>query len=218
MKELHVDGIQKSFGLNRILSDVYLSCKPGEIVGLLGRNGCGKSTLMKVICGAVRAENRFVRVDGAVVLGVRDTSQWIGYVPQHHFLPDHLTLQQMVNLYSDAAYERYLLEHPVLKPIMGQKCRTLSGGEQRIFEILLVACSSVSYVLIDEPFNGLSPQQCEETKALIVKLSAHKGFIVTDHAHEHVLDLASKLMLLHDGVIRPIANRGELVEGGYLVC
>lgn len=81
MNGLHADSILKSYGTCTILSDIYLGCNVGEIVGLLGRNGCGKSTMLKIIFGALNAEYRFVRIGDKVQDKLSESSKVIKYLP-----------------------------------------------------------------------------------------------------------------------------------------
>jgi ABC-type multidrug transport system ATPase subunit len=99
MLELFVDSIQKSFGLQSILTDVFISCKPGEIVGLLGRNGTGKSTLMKIIFGSAEAENKFIRIDGENNTHMGDRRDKVTYLPQDNFLPSHLKIKTVIDVF-----------------------------------------------------------------------------------------------------------------------
>ena len=88
--KLHVDSIEKSLDSKKILKDIYLSCETGEILGILGRNGSGKSILLKIIFGTMTAENKFVRVGTKVIKKISDNKNLIHYLPQNHFLPNHI--------------------------------------------------------------------------------------------------------------------------------
>ena len=95
---LHVDSIEKSIDNKKILKDIYLSCETGEIVGILGRNGSGKSTLLKIIFGTMTAENKFVRVGTKVIKKISDNKNLIHYLPQNHFLPNHIKVKSLIAL------------------------------------------------------------------------------------------------------------------------
>ena len=99
MNELYVDSVVKSFNTHPVLTDIFISCKPGDIVGLLGRNGSGKSTLLKIIFGSTHADHKFIRVDGTVSTGIHPNNSRISYLPQHSFLPSHLTISTIVDLF-----------------------------------------------------------------------------------------------------------------------
>ena len=145
MRELQVDSVSKSFGYSQLLSDIYFSCRPGEIIGLLGRNGCGKSTLLKIIFGSLCADNKFVRVNGAIASTLSETKNKISYLPQNSFLPSHLKIKKIIDLFCKP--RTYLLEiNPHVKPFLNRKSNELSGGERRIIEILLILNSTAEYI------------------------------------------------------------------------
>lgn len=215
MKGLHADSILKSYGARTILSDVYLGCDVGEIVGLLGRNGCGKSTMLKIIFGVLNAEYRFVRVDDRVQDALSESCKLIKYLPQDSFLPDHIKVKTIISLFCGASDAGILREHPLVKPFLEKKSRELSGGELRVFEILLIIHSSAKYILIDEPFNGVSPIHVKEIKKAIKSQTGTKGFIITDHSYRNILDISDRIVLIHDQAIRQVKNEQELQYWGY---
>lgn len=216
MSNLHVDSIMKSYHGHRILQDIYVACEKGEIVGLLGRNGTGKSTLLKIIFGSIPSESRFVRVGTKVTSGLFDNRNLINYLPQHGFLPSHIKIKNLINIFCGKHKEELLDKHDFVKPLLNKKSNYLSGGELRFLEILLVIYSEAEFVLIDEPFNGISPVVKEDIKALIRNKASDKGFIVTDHDYDNVLDLATRVIMMHEGGTKQIKEREELVYWGYL--
>ena len=216
MHELHVDSVCKSFGTNQVLHDIFISCKPGEIIGLFGRNGCGKTTLLKIIFGSLRAENKFVRVNGRIIRTVNENKKKIAYLPQKNFLPDHLQIKKTVDLFCEADQTNSLKNNPHVKPFLHRKSSELSGGERRMIELLLILNSRAEYILIDEPFNGVEPLYKEEIKNNIQKHSQHKGFIITDHDYWSIVAIATKVMLLQDGSIKETKTGDELIKVNYL--
>jgi len=216
MNGLHVDSIIKSYGNNQLLTDIFISCNPGEIVGLLGRNGSGKSTLLKIIFGSLNADTKFVKVGDKIINGVNDSRNLINYLPQDGFLPNHIKIKTIINLFCDKYSGEIIAENPLIRPLVNKKCNKLSGGEKRLLEILLITYSKANYVLIDEPFNGIAPVYKDEIKRHIQEQSKFKGFIITDHDYRNILDVASRVLILHDGAIQEIKNREELIYWGYL--
>ncbi len=101
MGDLHVDSVIKSFGTRQVLTDIFISCKKGEIVGLLGRNGSGKSTLLKIIFGSMQADAKFVRIGNKLITGLCDNRKLINYLPQHSFIPNHLKVGTIISLFCD---------------------------------------------------------------------------------------------------------------------
>ncbi|MDR2038088.1 MAG: ATP-binding cassette domain-containing protein [Bacteroidales bacterium] len=213
---LHVDSILKSYGSRQILTDVFLTCNKGEIIGLLGRNGSGKSTLLKIIFGSLSAQNNYVRVGDRTLNTLSERKYLIRYLPQNSFLPGHIRLKKAISLFCDTHNAEKVRNHHLIYHLMEQKCKDLSGGEKRVAEILMVIYSEAGYIMIDEPFNGVAPVYKEEIKKLIREESEKKGFIITDHDYRNILDISTKILLIHDGGIKTIKEKEELRRWNYL--
>ena len=216
MSHLHVDSVRKSYGNNLILSDVFLSCKTGEIKGLIGRNGCGKSTLLKIIFGVEKAEFSFVRVNNKVIRNISDGRNLINYLPQDNFLPNNIKIKRLIRLFLGKKKSDLLFENVFIKPLLNKTNNVLSGGEKRIVEILLILNSEAVFILLDEPFNGVSPIVREQIISIINSMRNIKGIIITDHDYRNVIKLADKIVFLKDGHLKEIKKHEELIELGYL--
>lgn len=216
MKRLHVDSVLKSYNNRQILSDVFISCEKGEIIGLLGKNGIGKSTLLKIIFGSINADNKFIKVDNKYIRGIYDNRNLIKYLPQNNFLPNHVKIKTIIKLFCDKKNASIIINNHLIKPLLNKKNKQLSGGEKRIIEIFLIVLSNAKYILIDEPFNGVAPIHKEEIKKLIIEQSENKGFIITDHDYRNVLDIATRTVLIYDGGTKEIKNNEELIQYGYI--
>lgn len=216
MSILHVDSVIKSFDNKQILTDIFISCKPGEIVGLLGRNGSGKSTLLKVIFGSLPADSKFVKIDNRIANGLFDLNNLIKYLPQDNFLPTHVKIKNIISLFCDKENAEKLKNYIHIKPLLDKKSKQLSGGEKRMVEIFLIVFSNAKYVLIDEPFNGVAPVYKEDIKNIIREQSKHKGFIITDHDYRNITEIATKTILLHDGGTKSIKDKEDLKYWGYI--
>ena len=216
MSILYVDSVIKSFANKQVLTDIFITCKPGDIVGLLGRNGAGKSTLLKIIFGSIPADNKFVKIDNKIAESLSDTHNLVKYLPQDHFLPNHVKIKNLINLFCDKEKAERIGNNSHIKPLLEKKSRQLSGGEKRLVEIFLIVYSKAKYILIDEPFKGIAPVNREEIKDLIKEESKHKGFIITDHDYRNIMDVVTKTILLHDGGTKQIGNKNELKYWGYL--
>lgn len=215
MSSLHVDSVMKNYGKRQLLTDIYLNCHQGEIIGLLGRNGCGKSTLLEIIFGSKSADGKFIKIDEKIIENLSDGHNLIKFLPQDSFLPNHLKVDKIISVFSNQN-KAVIKEHHLIKPMLSKKCHELSGGEKRLLEIYLIIYSNAKYVLIDEPFNGIAPIYKEIIKDLITEQSKNKGFIITDHDYRNVLDLATKIILLHNGATKEIKRTEELRYWGYI--
>lgn len=211
---LEVDSVIKSYDLRQILTDVYIKCVSGDIIGLLGRNGIGKSTMLKIIFGTLVADNKFIRINQQVIDKPYLEKDLINYLPQDGFLPANLTVKQVVGLYFDDS--TLILDDDILKKVVKTKISNLSGGEGRYLEIKMLLFSKSKFVLLDEPFNGVSPILIDSIKGLIKEQSISKGIILTDHDYRNVLDVANKYYLMFDGGLKEITNKSELIDWGYI--
>ena len=213
---LEIDSIQKKFDLKSILSDVYLKCETGDILGLLGRNGSGKSTLMQIIFGVLKADFKFIRVDGVVKSKTSELFNEISYLSQDNFLPRNFRVAKVIalSIKKDKINDFYSGE--MITTLKNKSIDDLSSGELRYLEIKLVLSNSSKFVLLDEPYNGLSPLLIEKINDLILKNAAQKGIIITDHNYESIIGISTRLTLLKEGKLHHIKNKEELVEKGYL--
>ena len=214
---LEIDSVVKSFNHRPILTDIYLKCETGEIIGLLGRNGTGKSTFLKILFGTQSADNKFIRIDNRIFQNPYLTKNEICYLPQDNFIPKHLKVEKAVKLYLGKSKADMFLDDPILHSIRDNKTGSVSGGELRYLEIKLLLSTDCKFILLDEPFNGVSPVLIESIKDLIKTKSNTKGIILTDHDYRNVLDIANRYCLLFDGGIKQIKDKNDLVNWGYLV-
>jgi lipopolysaccharide export system ATP-binding protein len=213
---LEIDSIRKEFGTNQVLTDISLRCQPSDIIGLLGRNGSGKSTLLKIIFGTLYTDYKFIRINGSILSQPFKIKNTIAYLSQDNFLPKNLTVKQVIKIYSDDIDQKGFLEDEVLSKVMGTRIRNLSGGESRYLEVKLILNLNTLFVLLDEPFNGISPLHTELIKNMITDKSIKQGIILTDHDYRNVLDVANKYYLLFDGGLKRIKTKQDLIEWGYV--
>ena len=212
---LEVDSVLKSFGDNIVLTDVYLCCKPGDIIGLFGRNGTGKSTLLNIIFGTLKGDRSFLRINGQVIKGSAYHTRQVAYLPQHGFLPSYLTVSQVAALYVPKEQVKHFLGDRFIFKSRNNKTAHLSGGEIRYLEIKLILYSQAPYLLLDEPFNGLSPIAAEEIRRHIAESARTKGIILTDHNFREVHKIVNRIMLLDQCYLKEIKDKEELIPYGY---
>jgi ABC-type multidrug transport system ATPase subunit len=213
---LEVDSVHKRYDVQSILSDVYLKCETNDIIGLLGRNGSGKSTLLKIIFGIENADFKFVRIDEVVKTKTSDLFNEISYLSQDNFIPNQLSVKKAISLSINSEQAHDFYNEEMIQSISNRKISELSGGELRYLEIKLVLCNPSKFVLLDEPYNGLSPLMIEKVNALIKVNATRKGIIITDHNYENVISISTKLMLMKDGKAHHLKSKEELVSKGYL--
>ena len=213
---LEVDSVQKQYDGKIIVSDVYLKCETTDIIGVLGRNGSGKSTLLKIIFGLVTADFKFVRIDGVVKSKTSDLLNQISYLPQENFIPNLFSVKKTISLSITKEKLQDFYADEMIQSMLNKKIKHLSSGELRYLEIKLILNNPSKFVLLDEPYNGLSPLIVEKINELITSMSDEKGIIITDHNYENVIKVSTKLVLMKEGKIHHLKDKNELVEKGYL--
>jgi lipopolysaccharide export system ATP-binding protein len=212
---LKVDSVQLSFDDRKILQDVYLHCKQGEIIGLLGRNGSGKSSLLKIIFGTLVPSYKYVSIDDKFIReGYRHNR--MAYLPQHSYLPDGIRISSLAKMLIDQQNWEKFASLAIYKDHHHKKAGQLSGGELRQIEMLMILYSKADFILLDEPFTHVTPIQADYFKELIKTVSEKKGIIITDHQYYNVLDVSTKLIVLTDGRTKHIQNVDELITYRYL--
>lgn len=211
---LEADGIQLQFGNRIILSDVYLSCTRGSILGLLGRNGSGKSCLLQAIFGTQSCE-KSIRINRVSCNEAYKDPSLISYLPQFHFIPNSLTLKDIFEIYAldFLGFERYF---PTFNIPMSQTFRNLSGGEKRLIEIYIIIESCAKFALLDEPFTFLNPIQIASVKLYIQSKKTSKGFIITDHLYKHILDISDTNYVLTNGKTHLVKQFSDFERLGYI--
>lgn len=213
---LTADSIRKRFGDRQVLTDVWLELQTGEILGLLGRNGSGKSTLLRILCGLEKADQQFIRIDGKPMTSSAQLMRKICFLPQDDFIPPQLSVKKALELSipADAVVECFA--DPLISGVWSQKIASLSGGERRYVAVKIVLRNQAPFVLLDEPFNGLSPLMADKICELISSNANNKGIIVTDHAYRYVLAISRRVRLMKSGQLKHLENREELSIEGYL--
>ncbi|GAA4779061.1 ATP-binding cassette domain-containing protein [Olivibacter ginsenosidimutans] len=213
-RELYLDSVSHRYGTKQILSSVYLSCKIGETVGLLGRNGSGKSTLLKVIFGTLNPHFKYARLNGKPFKKGYLTGQ-IAYLPQERFVPLHVKIEKLFHLFVHT-HRDLVFSTDFIRDHLRYTADQLSGGLQRLIECFLILYSDASFVLLDEPFSQIAPIYVEEIQDHMQLLKAKKGFIVTDHYYERILEVSDRIVLINNGCNYKITTKEDLALHGYI--
>jgi ABC-type multidrug transport system ATPase subunit len=218
MSNLKLKSITKSFGNNKVLNSIDFECKTGEIVGLFGRNGSGKTTLLKILFGTLKADTIDVQLDFMPFDPKENISdREIAYLPQDNFLPKDLTVRNTIPIYyQEEEKQNQIFYDPQIAKIETRRIGTLSYGELRYLEILLILNLPHRFILLDEPFSMIEPHYQDAIKDLLLILKQNKGIILTDHYYYDVLQITDKNILIKDGQSFPISNKRELSDNGYL--
>lgn len=207
-----------------VLCDVSLSVKRGEVCGLIGLNGAGKSTVVKTICGFLKPKAGTIQFMGASIAGIAPhklIDHGICYIPQESSLFPYLTVEEnlLLPLQSRARkfaplmrerYEEVLDAFPVIKERRQTQAGDLSGGQQKQVEFAKAWLQKPSLCLIDEPSIGLSPIMAEEVFVWIEKFSqAGMGILLIDHNVRRVVRMSDQINVLSLGKITASGQRED---------
>lgn len=211
---LEADGILLEFNTRSILSNIYLKCKTGEITGILGRNGEGKTCLMNIIYGNLNPLGKSIRFDSISVPQAFKRPDFLTYLPQFNFIPGHLTIKK---IFSDFELDFKFFEtlFPEYGSRYASRLDTLSGGQRRLIEVYSIICMDSKFSMLDEPFSHLMPIQIEKINELIEENRKTKGFLITDHLYRNVIKLCDQLYVLKDGTLHRTSNVSDIERLGY---
>ena len=212
---LEVDGVQLSFGGRHVLSGVYVKVATGRVTGLVGRNGSGKSCLMRIMHGTLDIPDRSVRIDGEWV--GRAYEHGVMYAPQHGFIPGGRLVRNVLCDYG-LDFESLARRFPAMEPHRHSPVAILSGGERRILEVFTVLSSPRSrFCLLDEPFSQVSPLHAGVLKTMIgAAARGGKGILLSDHLYRDVCEISDDLYIIAARTVRPVLPPDDLRKYGYI--
>jgi branched-chain amino acid transport system ATP-binding protein len=221
---LEIEEIHTSYGKSHILDGVSLKVGRGEVVGLLGRNGVGKSTTLKAVAGLVHPSRGEVRLEGRPITRLpahRVARLGIGYVPEERRIFPLLTVIENLRTGLDrhgmtTARKRELLEKvyayfPVLAERRSQAGGTLSGGEQQMLAIARAMMLEPKIILLDEPTEGLMPRMVSQIREIIDVLHRERvAVLLVEQNVPLTLEASQRIYILEKGVVRHHAPAAEL--------
>ncbi|MTG97569.1 MULTISPECIES: ATP-binding cassette domain-containing protein [Myroides] len=193
---LHVDSLQYTIDNKTILNGIYFTAVTGDVVSISGRNGTGKSTLMKIMFGILKADHSYIRVDHTVITNRYNLNQYFSYKPQFNIFPKHLRVKEVLKS-NDT-------DLTPIQPFINSKIKDLSKGEQQLIQTLYILNLPQPICLLDEPFAGLSPILQEFIAHRIKEKARDKIIIVTDHNTELVSEILTKNLILENGILKEL--------------
>lgn len=214
MNVLFVDSISKSFGRKKILDNVSFNVQKGEVVGLVGRSGAGKSVLIKILVGFYVPDNGYV----AVTSGSKNP---LGYSMQDNALYDQLTVRQNLKYFSNihkiprkvrAERIKLLINRLNLKEYENVLVKKLSGGTKKRVDIACALLSDPEVIIFDEPFLGLDPALTDALSSFIISLGrVGKAILVSSHRTEELNKICDRVVMLKQGKMNSI-NKSQMRE------
>ena len=223
--ELRLEQVSAGYGRVEVLRGVDLVVPQGSVVALLGANGAGKSTALKVAAGLLPARGGRVVLDGADVTKVpvhARASRGLCLIPEGRAIFRHLTVRENLEMQVgrralNGTVERAVGTFPRLGQRMGQVSGTLSGGEQQMLAVARALVTDPALVMADELSVGLAPVVVDEILSAVESLRSHGvSLLIVEQYVERVLDIADYVYILHKGSVafvgEPSQCRGSVFE------
>lgn len=215
MDYLEIDNIELNYNSKQVLNAVYFKAPKGKITGILGRNGCGKTSLLRIIFGELKPTNKLIRIDSKPILKPLYQKGFIKYLPQFNITPEYLSLKETCTFFN-ISLNSLFTDFPFLKSKENLSFHEFSGGEQRLIETYIVLKSNAKIILLDEPFSHLAPLYIEKIKEILEQEKRDKIIIITDHLYKDIIDISDSLYLLKDGWSRLLKSPKELIQYKYI--
>ena len=217
--------LQKTYSGRRVVDDVSFDVGQGEVVGLLGANGAGKTTSFYMMVGLERPENGNIFLNGQDVTGLPmylRARLGLGYLPQEPSIFRKMTAEQNIlavlettPLNRSRRFERLdeLLEEFGITHVRRIRGDALSGGERRRVEIARCLATEPQYILLDEPFAGIDPLAIDDIREIILYLKQQGiGIFITDHNVRETLGITDRAYIMAEGKILRSGQPEELVQ------
>jgi ABC-2 type transport system ATP-binding protein len=218
---IKVKSLNKSFGPINAVRGISFEVNHGEVLGFLGPNGAGKSTTMKMITGFLEPTSGTVEVNGFDVLdNPIEVKRSVGYLPEGAPAYGEMTVKSFLNFIADVrqltgSYRQKRIDEVVdilnIKHVINQSIETLSKGFKRRVGIAQAILHDPSVLILDEPTDGLDPNQKHEVRNLITEMSEDKAIVISTHILEEVDAVCSRAIIISSGVLMFDGTPTELI-------
>jgi len=222
---LVAENIRKTFGKRVVVDGVTISVSKGEVVGLLGANGAGKTTSFYMIVGLEKTESGSITLNGkdiTVLPMYLRARLGVGYLPQEASVFRRLTAEENISAVLETMPVDTSRRHQRLEELLAEfrivhvrntKGDSLSGGERRRVEIARCLASEPEFVLLDEPFAGIDPIAIDDIRQIITQLKEKGiGILITDHNVRETLGITDRAYIMTEGRILKHGTPSELIE------
>jgi len=224
-KGLQARGLGKHFGNKRVVRNISLGVRRGEVVGLLGPNGAGKTTTFYMLTGLIPCDEGAIFLDG---MDVTETPLFqrarlgVGYLPQESSIFRGLSVEKNIRAVLEVGEKKPELRDVMLEELLAEfgighlrntPAVNLSGGERRRLEIARALAARPAFLLLDEPLAGIDPIAIGEIRDLIIQLKQHGlGVLITDHNVREMLGIVEHAYIIHDGGLMMHGTPQEIIQ------
>ncbi len=224
-KLLSAKNLSKSYGKKKVVTDISLNIRQGEIVGLLGPNGAGKTTCFYMIVGLVSCNSGNIFLDNLDVTKMpmyQRARLGIGYLPQEASIFRGMNVEDNISSILEISEPdqqirkeklEKLLDEFSINHIRKSNALALSGGERRRVEIARTLATNPSFVLLDEPFAGVDPIAVNDIMNMVLHLKDRNiGILITDHNARETLNIVERAYIVYDGKILTSGSKEEIIR------
>lgn len=208
---LNVSNLQVAYGQSTIISDMNMNIAENEIVAVVGRNGMGKTTLMKSLIGMEKMRGGKTELAGQDLTGMKSFQRvkaGLGFVPQGRMIFPTLTVKENIETGLAAVGENKVPEDlyelfPVLKEMQSRRGGNLSGGQQQQLAIARALATRPRVLLLDEPTEGIQPSIIKDMARTLKRIRDERGLsiVVSEQVLSFVMDVADRILVIEKGEI-----------------
>ncbi len=226
---LAIENLHVGYGQSEVIHGMNFALRPGEIVAIMGRNGMGKTTLMKSLMGVVPSSSGVIRIGEKPVEKMESyqrVAAGLAYVPQGRMIFSSMTVKENIETGLTVTDERTVPDHiyelfPVLLEMKGRRGGNLSGGQQQQLAIARALASKPKVLLLDEPTEGIQPSIIKEMARTLCRIRDEMGLsiLVSEQVLSFALDMADRVLVIEKGEIvheSPRAGIDETRVAGFL--
>ncbi|MGV0908770.1 urea ABC transporter ATP-binding subunit UrtE [Martelella sp. FOR1707] len=226
---LAIENLHVGYGQSEVIHGMNFALQPGEIVAIMGRNGMGKTTLMKSLMGVVPSSSGVIRIGEKPVEKMESyqrVAAGLAYVPQGRMIFSSMTVKENIETGLTVTDERTVPDHiyelfPVLLEMKGRRGGNLSGGQQQQLAIARALASKPKVLLLDEPTEGIQPSIIKEMARTLCRIRDEMGLsiLVSEQVLSFALDMADRVLVIEKGEIvheSPRAGIDEARVAGFL--
>ena len=217
---LAIKDLNLAYGQSRVVRDVSFTCAPGETVAVMGRNGMGKTTLMKGMIGILKRESGSITVNGVEISTLdsfKRVKAGIAYVPQGRQIFSSLTVEENIKTGLETVKDKRIPEYiyqmfPILKEFKNRKGGNLSGGQQQQLAISRALVSNPKVLILDEPTEGIQPSIIKEIAQSLNVIKKERGLaiVVSEQVLSFALEVADRILVIEGGKIVREDKRSEV--------
>ncbi len=215
-----VKNLSKSYGSHQVLKNVSFSFEENQIIGLLGPNGSGKTSLIKILTGLIHDYHGEVLIDG--MAPGKKTKEIVAYLPEKTYLPDWMrcidAIDYISDFYADFDKEKALKMAETFNLPLKQKIKTMSKGMQEKLQLLIVMCRNAKLYVLDEPLGGVDPAARDFILNTIMKnIPEGSTVLLSTHLIYDVEDIFNSVLMIGQGKVLVKARTEQITESGRTI-